>query len=134
MINHSNENTIMDDANSPEIDKALMGKVSSDFVKVSDHLKEASYQIRKREFSECPIFVVSTQKVEIGAPLFQQGDLSSIYFYNASFLEEFVTRTMIGEESIELFKENYRNADEYCCLFVIDGGFAGFIFLPFPID
>ena len=48
MINHSNENTIMDDANSPEIDKALMGKVSSDFVKVSDHLKEASYQIRKR--------------------------------------------------------------------------------------
>jgi hypothetical protein len=134
MINHSNENTIMDDANSPEIDKALMGKVSSDFVKVSDHLKEASYQIRKREFSECPIFVVSTQKVEIGAPLFQQGDLSSIYFYNASFLEEFVTRTMIGEESIELFKENYRNADEYCCLFVIDRGFAGFIFLPFPID
>ena len=134
MINHSNENTIMDDANSPEIDKALMGKVSSDFVKVSDHLKEASYQIRKREFSECRIFVVSTQKVEIGAPLFQQGDLSSIYFYNASFLEEFVTRTMIGEESIELFKENYRNADEYCCLFVIDGGFAGFIFLPFPID
>jgi hypothetical protein len=134
MINHSNENTIMDDANSPEIDKALMGKVSSDFVKVSDHLKEASYQIRKREFSECPIFVVSTQKIEIGAPLFQQGDLNSIYNYNASYLEEFVTRTMIGEESIELFKENYRNADEYCCLFVIDGGFAGFIFLPFPID
>ena len=36
MINHSNENTLMDDANSPEINQKLMGKVASDFVKVSD--------------------------------------------------------------------------------------------------
>jgi hypothetical protein len=57
MINNSNENALMDDANSPELNQKLMGYISQDFIKVADQLKEASYQIRKRGFSENPIFV-----------------------------------------------------------------------------
>lgn len=134
MINHSNENMLMDDANSPEINNKLMGKISSDFLKVSDHLKESSYQIRKREFSKFPVFVVSENTVEVGVTLFEKKDFSTVYDYKASFLEEFLNRGMIGEESRELFIENYKDADEYCCLFVIDTGFAGFVYLPFPND
>lgn len=134
MINHSNENVLMDDANSPEINQKLMGKVSSDFIKVSEHLKEASYQIIKRKFSENPIFILTENTVEIGATLFQQNDFKTTYEYRASFLEEFISRNMIGEESIEFFKENYKDPEEYCCLFVIDQAFAGFIYLPFPND
>jgi hypothetical protein len=134
MINHSNENVLMDDANSPEINQKLMGKVSSDFIKVSEHLKEASYQIIKRKFSENPIFILTENPVEIGATLFQQNDFKTTYEYRASFLEEFISRNMIGEESIEFFKENYKDPEEYCCLFVIDQAFAGFIYLPFPND
>jgi hypothetical protein len=134
MINHSNENVLMDDANSPEINQKLMGKVSSDFIKVSEHLKEASYQIIKRKFSENPIFILTENPIEIGATLFQQNDFKTSYEYRASFLEEFISRNMIGEESIEFFKENYKDPEEYCCLFVIDQAFAGFIYLPFPND
>ncbi|MBK6978507.1 MAG: hypothetical protein IPH28_16560 [Cytophagaceae bacterium] len=134
MINHSNENTLMDDANSPEINQKLMGKVASDFVKVSDHLKEASYQIRKREYSKFPIFIVSTEEIELGALFFDKTDFKTVYYYRASFLEEFINRNMIGQESDELFKENYKDPDEYCCLFVVDSEFAGFIYLPFPND
>ncbi len=134
MINHSNENVLMDDANSPEINQKLMGKVSSDFIKVSEHLKEASYQIIKRKFSENPIFILTENPVEIGATLFQQNDFKTTYEYRASFLEEFISRNMIGDESIEFFKENYKDPEEYCCLFVIDQAFAGFIYLPFPND
>lgn len=134
MINHSNENVLMDDANSPEINQKLMGKVSSDFIKVSEHLKEASYQIIKRKFSENPIFILTENPVEIGATLFQQNDFKTTYEYRASFLEEFISRNMIGEESVEFFKENYKDPEEYCCLFVIDQAFAGFIYLPFPND
>jgi len=134
MINHSNENVLMDDANSPEINQKLMGKVSSDFIKVFEHLKEASYQIIKRKFSENPIFILTENPVEIGATLFHQNDFKTTYEYRASFLEEFISRNMIGEESIEFFKENYKDPEEYCCLFVIDQAFAGFIYLPFPND
>jgi hypothetical protein len=134
MINHSNENTILDDANSPELDKKIMGRVSEDFVIVADHLKEASYQIRKRGFSENPIFVLTKTPVEVGQLLFSRADFKTQFDYKASFLDEFVQRKLIGEESIELFKENYKNPEEYCCLFVIENEFAGFVFVPYPED
>ena len=134
MINHSNEGIEMDDANSPELDKVILGKVSSDFIKVSDFLKEASYQIRKRKFSNFPIFVVSQNDVPMGQMLYRKDEFENVFDYKASYLEEFVQRNLVGEESVELFKENYKNADEYCCLFVIENDFAGFIFMPFPED
>ncbi|TAH11195.1 MAG: hypothetical protein EAZ14_06860 [Runella slithyformis] len=134
MINNSNENMLMDDANSPELNKQLMGVVSSDFVKVSEQLREASYQIRKRGFSEHPIFVASQREVELGITLIGNGEFENRWNYRASYLQEFVQRELVGEESVEMFQENYKNADEYCCLFVIEADFAGFIFVPFPED
>ncbi|MBC7922686.1 MAG: hypothetical protein H7Z75_16530, partial [Ferruginibacter sp.] len=54
-------------------------------------------------------------------------------FY-ASFLDEFVQRRIVAEENVDAFKEAYRDPDEYCCLFVLDGAFASFVFIPFPED
>lgn len=134
MIHHSNENTLLDDANSPEINKQLMGEISSDFVKVADALKEASYQIRKRGFSEYPVFIASRREVPVGQLLIGPGELENQWTYKASFLDEFVQRALIGPESVELWKENYKKPDEYCCLFVVHGDFAGFVYIPFPED
>lgn len=134
MINHSNENTLMDDANSPEVNKRLLGLVSQDFVRVADQLKEASYQIRKRGFSDHPIFVAVERDMDLGALLFAKTELENEWNYRASMLEEFVQRNLVGLESVDLFKENYRNPDDFCCLFVVKDDFAGFVFIPFPED
>ena len=124
----------MDDANSPELNKKIMGLVSSDFIKVSDQLKEASYQIRKRGFSDNPIFILTYTEVELGALLSGPEEMSNRYSYRASYMQEFVDRKLIGEESVDLFLENYKNPDEYCCLFALIGDFSGFIFVPYPED
>lgn len=134
MINHSNENTLLDDANSYDVNKELMGIISSDFVKVADQLKEASYQIRKRGFSDYPIFVASRRDVPVGQLLIGVNELNNQWNYKASFLDEFVQRALIGPESVDLWKENYKTADEYCCLFVVHGDFAGFVYIPYPED
>jgi hypothetical protein len=134
LINHSNENVLMDDANSPEVNRKLMGLISQDFVKVADQLKDASYQIRKRGFSEHPVFVVVRDEAELGLLLIAREEMANKWNYRASYLQEFVDRNLVGEESVELFKENYRKPDEYCCLFVIEGDFAGFVFVPYPED
>ncbi|MCP1385099.1 hypothetical protein GVN20_13645 [Runella sp. CRIBMP] len=134
MINNSNENALMDDANSPEVNRRLLGLISQDFVKISDQLKEASYQIRKRGFSENPIFVAVQNNLDLGVLLIAQNELDNEWSYRASFLDEFTQRGLVGPEAVEMFKENYRNPDEYCCLFVIQGDFAGFVFIPFPED
>ena len=134
MINNSNENSMMDDANSPELNKKIMGLVSEDFIKVSDQLKEASYQIRKRGFSENPVFVLAYTEVDLGVLLIDAKELENRYSYRASYMQEFVDRKLIGEESVDLFIENYKNPDEYCCLFTLLGDFSGFIYVPYPED
>ncbi len=134
MIDNSNENFLMDDANSPEVDKKLLGLVSQDFVIVCDQLKEASYQIRTRGFSANPIFIATKRATEIGILLIANGDAANELDYKASFMDEFVQRGLIAPEAVEMFKENYKNPDEYCCLFVIHADFAGFVYVPFPED
>ena len=134
MINHSNENALLDDANSYDVNQALMGIISSDFVKVADQLKEVSYQIRKRGFSDYPVFVASRRDVPIGQLLIGADELDNQWNYRASFLDEFIQRALIGPESVELWKENYKKPDEYACLFVVHGDFAGFVYIPYPED
>lgn len=134
MINHSNENVLLDDANSPDLNKKLMGLVSGDFVLVADQLKDASYQIRTRGFSNHPIFVASLRNIDIGQLLIASNELANAWNYRATYLDEFIQRELIGEDSIDLFTENYRNPDEYCCLFVVHAEFAGFVYIPFPED
>ncbi|MCR9064775.1 MAG: hypothetical protein NXI00_12460 [Cytophagales bacterium] len=134
MINHSNENVILDDANSPEIDTKKMGEITEDFLKVCDHLKEAAYQVKSRGFSQFPVFIAAANEVPLGNVLFYKKDFETQYDYKASMLEEFLQRGLIGPESEELFKENYKDSDEYCCLFVMDGKFVSFVYVPYPID
>lgn len=135
MIYNSNENSLMDDANSPELNRKLMGLISQDFVRVSDQLKDASYQIRKRGFSDNPIFVITPdENIDLGVLLIGSTEMTNRYNYRASYMQEFVDRKLIGEESVLLFTENYKNADEYCCLFALIGEFSGFIFVPYPED
>lgn len=120
--------------NSPELDGKYLGQISTDFALVSDLLKEAAYQIRKRGFSEYPIFAVSRRELPLGTLLLGKYEQDNQWNYYASFVDEFVQRNIIGETAIELFKESYRNSEEYACLFVVDGEFTKFIFIPYPED
>jgi hypothetical protein len=120
--------------NSPELDGKYLGQISTDFALVADLIKEAAYQIRKRGFSPYPIFAVSRQDLPLGTLLLGRYEQDNEWNYYASFLDEFVQRNIVGESAVELFRENYKDADEFACLFVVDGEFTRFIFIPYPED
>lgn len=134
MINNSNENYLMDDANSPELDKKLVGRVTEDFIVVCDHLKEASYHIRSKKESEFPIFVMSKTDLNLGVPYLLATDFNTGFHYSISAIEEFISRELVSEEAEVFFRENYKDPEEFCCLFVIEGQFAGFMYIPYPND
>jgi hypothetical protein len=119
--------------NDPELSGKYLGTISQDFVKVSDTLKEASYQIRKAGF-EYPIFPICKDVQPIGQLLISQIQNNTDWNYYASFLDEFLQRELVGKDKEEAFKEAYKNPDEFCCLFVIDASFTNFVFIPFPED
>ena len=120
--------------NDPELNGKYLGTISSDFVRVADFLKEASYQIRVRGFSDFPIFPVSKAEQSIGELLYARDDLKLNWNYYASFLDEFVQRKLISDENRDDFIKTYKDPDEYCCLFVVDRDFTNFVFIPYPED
>ena len=118
--------------NDPELDPKYLGGISSDFVKVADTLREASYAIRKQGFSEYPVFPMCQVHQPIGQVLIEKFQAENDWHYFASFLEEFTQRGVVDNEKV--FKDSYKDADEFCCLFVVDQQFTNFVFVPYPVD
>jgi len=119
--------------NDPELNGKYLGTISSDFVKVADTLKEASYQIRKAGF-DYPVFPISKDPIPIGQLLIEKSQLELSWNYNASYMDEFVQRELIAQDKADEFIGAYKDPDEFCCLFVVDEAFTNFVFIPYPED
>ena len=121
--------------NDPELDGKYLGTISKDFAVVSETLKEASYLIRNRGFSEFPIFPISkSDNIPVGQLLIDKHDVATSWHYNASYLDEFLQRELINDDKLAVFKDTFKDPDEFCCLFVIDGDFTRFVYIPYPVD
>jgi hypothetical protein len=118
--------------NDPELSGKYLGTITQDFVVISETLKEASYQIRKRGFSDFPIFPISKVGIPLGQKLIVRGELATNWNYHVTYLDEFVQRKLVTDE--EEFKRAYKDPDEFCCLFVVDEDFTRFVFIPYPED
>ena len=118
--------------NDPELNGKYLGTISSDFVKISETLKEAAYQVRKRKFSEYPIFPISKEEQPIGQMFLSNKEKPWDWNYYITYLDEFVQRKLIKEDGIEQFKAAYKDPDEFCCLFVVDAEFTKFLYIPYP--
>lgn len=116
--------------NDPELDGKYLGTISQDFVKIAENLKEASYHIRKRGFSDHPIFPICKTDQAIGQLLIDKRETETEWHYYATYLDEFVQRKLIDEP--EEFKRTYKDPDEFCCLFVVDPEFTNFLYIPYP--
>lgn len=120
--------------NDPELNGKYLGTITQDFIVVSDTLKEASYQIRSRGFSDYPIFPISKTLLPIGQLLIGKEELAVNWNYYTTYVDEFVQRNIIDKSKLEDFKKAYKDPDEFCCLFVVDNDFTNFLFIPYPED
>jgi len=118
--------------NDPELNGKYLGTISSDFIKMSDNLKEAAYQVRQRKFSEYPIFPISKEEQPIGQLFLSRKEKAIDWNYYITYLDEFIQRKLIEEEGVEQFKASYKDPDEFCCLFVVDEEFTKFLYIPYP--
>ena len=118
--------------NDPSLNGKYLGTITADFAKLSEQLKEASYAIRKKGFSDYPIFPICKEQQPIGQMFIGIGEQQNEWNFYITYLDEFVQIEVIDKE--EDFKKAYKNPDEFCCLFVIDKEFTNFIFVPYPED
>ncbi|TAE03884.1 MAG: hypothetical protein EAZ97_00875 [Bacteroidetes bacterium] len=120
--------------NDPELSGKFLGTITEDFIKISDTLKEAAYHIRQRHISDFPIFPICKHQQPIGSLLIAKEEVNLLWNYYASFSKEFLERTIFDEEGLAYFEKNYKDSEEFCCLFVVDQEFTKFLFVPYPED
>lgn len=120
--------------NNPELDGKRLGRITENFIKVSDTLKEAAYQLQVREISDYPIFVLCDRPSEVGQALFEKGQFDLEYHIHFSYLDEFVQRGLVDKEKLESFLGTYKNPEEFACIFVVFEDFINFVYIPYPED
>lgn len=120
--------------NDPELSGKYLGTITQDFILVCNTIKEAAYQIRKREISDYPIFPICKEQAKIGKMIIEKSEAEISWNINFSMLEEFIQRQLITEDKIAEFQNTYKDPDEFCCLFVIEPDFVNFVYIPYPED
>ncbi|TAF32801.1 MAG: hypothetical protein EAZ57_07680 [Cytophagales bacterium] len=116
-----------------DYDPQLLGLITTDFVHVSDSLRDAVYEITKRKMTRFPLFIFSNTITSLGVVFFKIGEKNLKYWnVSVSSLEEFVEREIIASDAVEKFKAVYNQAKDQACLLVINDQIHHFVFLPFP--
>ena len=119
--------------NKEELDYNEIGKITSDFIKVSDQLKTTCEKIIEKGFSKYPVIILSKENIDLGTLLVDQNEiLDNKWKYLASYLEILNQKKIISD--IKVFKERYKDYKEFCCLLVAENNNSKIIFFPYPED
>ena len=121
------------DNNNIELSNEEIGMITSDFIKVSDQLKNTCKQIIEKKFSNFPVIIMTRDKVNLGTLLIDENEIeNNKWKYFASYLEFLHSKKILND--IDIFKEKYKNHDEYCCLLTVINNNSKIIFIPYPED
>ncbi|MEJ6982128.1 hypothetical protein WG906_16785 [Pedobacter sp. P351] len=105
--------------------------LEADLKLYSDSIKEISTEILVEGLSEYPIFVAHQHEVALGELILDRNELNTSWSVQASMLEEFIEKGVIHKDKKDRFIKQYKNPNEFMCLFVIVPEGANFVFYPY---
>tara|TARA_B100000085_G_C18523599_1_gene504747 strand:+ start:43 stop:411 length:369 start_codon:yes stop_codon:yes gene_type:complete len=121
------------DNNNIELSNEEIGMITSDFIKVSDQLKNTCKKIIEKKFSNFPVIIMTRDKVNLGTLLIDENEIeNNKWKYFASYLEFLHSKKILND--IDVFKEKYKSHNEYCCLLTVINNNSKIIFIPYPED
>jgi hypothetical protein len=97
----------------------------------SESIKEVAVEIMAEGISSYPIFVAHQHEVKLGELILDKDELNMNWTIQASTIEEFVERGIIHAEKKDKFIKQFKDPNDFMCLFVIVPEGANFIFFPY---
>jgi hypothetical protein len=105
--------------------------LESDLKLYNESIKEIATEIMVEGLSEYPIFIAHQHQVSVGELILDKDELNTQWSIQASMLEEFIQKGIILEDKKDRFIKQYKNPNEYMCLFVVVPEGANFVFYPY---
>lgn len=118
-----------DQQNGPQDSPLISLKKDIEFYK--DTLQEVATEIRIEGISEYPIFIAHQHEVNLGEMILDRNELGTSWTIQASTYEEFAEKGIIQANKKDTFLQNYKNADDFICLFVVVPEGANFVYFPY---
>lgn len=116
-----------------KFDEEILASLHNDLDTCRTYIRQVSQGMLKGQVSKYPIFVaMRTQTdIDLGLPIINREELDLTWSINASHLEDFVNTRVIREEKLAEFMKNYKDPQEFMCIFVAEEGLMSFIFMPY---
>ena len=106
-------------------------ELERDLSKYRPMFKNATDAIIEQDVSNYPIFVAHRYALNMGIELVDRERMKTNWSFNASTLEEMVTKNIISRDKLDSFREVYKSPSDFVCVFVIDETMSEFIFYPY---
>ncbi|MBP6732062.1 MAG: hypothetical protein KA149_08385 [Chitinophagales bacterium] len=118
------------------IDEELYKSLQDDLDICRDYIRQISLGMVKGNVTKYPIFVAirGENDVDVGLPIVNRADFDISWNFNASHLEEFVTKGLVLREKAQDFIKVFKNPVDFMCVFVAEEETASFVFLPYNKD
>jgi hypothetical protein len=116
-----------------KFDEEILASLQQDLNACKTYIRQVSLGMLKGKVSKYPIFVAvrSLADIDLGLPIINRDELDLTWSINVSHLEDFVNSNIIHSEKLEDFKKNYKDPNEFMCIFIAEEGMMSFIFMPY---
>lgn len=115
------------------LDEEIYKSLHDDLEICRDYIRQISMGMIKGEVTKYPIFVATRGEndVDIGLPIVNRADFDISWNFNASHLEEFVSKGVVVRDRANDFIKAYKNPLEFMCVFVAEEEAMSFVFMPY---
>ena len=115
------------------LDEEIYKSLHDDLEICRDYIRQISAGMIKGDVTKYPIFVAlrAENDVDLGLPIVNRSDFDISWNFNASHLEEFVSKGIVISEKAREFIKAYKNPAEFMCVFVAEEEVASFVFMPY---
>ncbi len=118
------------------LDEEIYKSLHDDLEICRDYIRQISTGMVRGDVTKYPIFVAirGENDVDLGLPIVNRADFDISWNFNASHLEEFVSKGVVIREKANDFIKAYKNPAEFMCVFVAEDDNASFVFMPYEKD
>ena len=115
------------------LDEEIYKSLHDDLEICRDYIRQISSGMIKGDVTKYPIFIAmrGENDIDLGLPIVNRADFDISWNFNASHLEEFVSKGVVVNEKANDFIKAYKSPAEYMCVFVAEEGAMSFVFMPY---
>ncbi len=106
----------------------IIESLKSDLAIYDEMIKEVSQEMIAEEFTKFPVFIATSNVVNIGELIIDKNDQAGTFNIFATTMEEMIEKNLILENRKDAFFKAYKDPKKFMCIMLLTESTGSFIF------